>query len=246
MHGLDVDGIADLQRNTNDLEESDRLVNRLMALSTLYDCHILCVLHANPGTDKARGHLGSSLQRKAESVLFVHRADDCSIVEPQFCRNEPFERFAFRVSEEGIPQLCDMPTFTPERRNNEQAIVEDLYGGVIERKTLVNKLMESGYTNVNAQMRIKRAIDKGLLFLDGDRVVSANYVPHPIKQAEPIGRVEQSEPKVTAPVVTEATVTAPAVTEATVTAPTLMPLPEPAPPKCRHPHDEWYDDDYPF
>lgn len=235
-----IDGVADLQNNTNDLAESDALVSELMALSTKANTHIICVLHTNPGSDKARGHLGSSLQRKAESVLFVHRADECSIVEPQFCRNEPFERFAFCVSEEGIPQLCDMPTFNPERRNNEQAIVEDLYGGVIERKTLVNKLMDSGYTNVNAQMRIKRAIDKGLLFVDGDRVVSANYVPHPTKQAEPFGRVEQTEPTATAP-----TVSAPAVTEATVSAPTLMPLPEPAPPKCRHPHDEW-EEDYPF
>lgn len=181
--------------NTNDLAESDALVAELMALSTKTQAHIVCVLHTNPGSDKARGHLGSSLQRKAESVLFVHRADECSIVEPQFCRNEPFERFAFSVSEEGIPQLCDMPNFNPERRNNEQAIVEDLYGGVIERKTLVNKLMESGYTNVNAQMRIKRAIDKGLLRLDNDRVVSANYVPHPTKQAEAVGRWSSPSPR---------------------------------------------------
>ncbi len=143
-----------------------------------------------------------------------------------------------------------MPNFSPERRNNEQAIVEDLYGGVIERKTLVNKLMESGYTNVNAQMRIKRAIDKGLLRLENDRVVSANYVPHPTKQAEAVGRVEQAEPKVTAPAVSEPTVSAPVATAPTVSAhtvsePTLMPLPEPLKPKCRHPHDEW-EENYPF
>ena len=93
-----IDGIADLQRNTNDLEESDALVGALMRLSTQTNTHIICVLHTNPGTDKARGHLGSSLQRKAESVIFVHRVGECSIVEPQFCRNEPFERFAFTIS----------------------------------------------------------------------------------------------------------------------------------------------------
>ena len=77
-----IDGIADLQRNTNDLEESDALVAELMALSTKAETHILCVLHTNPGSDKARGHLGSSLQRKAETVLFVHRVGDISVVEP--------------------------------------------------------------------------------------------------------------------------------------------------------------------
>ena len=224
-----IDGVADLQNNTNDLAESDALVAELMALSTKTHTHIVCVLHTNPGSDKARGHLGSSLQRKAESVLFVHRADDCSIVEPQFCRNESFERFAFRVSEEGIPQLCDMPNTNPQQRNSEQAIVEDVYGGVIERKTLVNKLMESGHTKASAQMRIKRAIDKGLLRLDNDRVVSVNYTLHP---AEPAGYAECA-----VPTVSEATPSVPTVSEAT-----LMPLPEPISPQYRLPHDEWADD----
>ncbi|MBR5200299.1 MAG: AAA family ATPase [Alistipes sp.] len=39
-----IDGIADLQRNTNDLEESDALVTELMTLSTIAQTHILCVL----------------------------------------------------------------------------------------------------------------------------------------------------------------------------------------------------------
>ena len=37
-----------------------------MSLSTKTNTHILCVLHTNPGSDKARGRLGSSLQRKAK------------------------------------------------------------------------------------------------------------------------------------------------------------------------------------
>ena len=168
-----IDGIADLQRNTNDLEESDALVAELMALSTLSNTHIICVLHTNPGSDKARGHLGSSLQRKAESALFVHRVDDCTVVEPQFCRNEPFERFAFTISEQGIPQLCDLPK-AMDNRNEVVAIVEDIYGGVIERSTLVTKLMERlKFSKSAAHMRIKRLIDRGLLYLDGDRVASA-------------------------------------------------------------------------
>ena len=71
------------------------LLGKDMPLSNgLTNTHILCVLHTNPGSDKARGHLGSSLQRKAETVIFVHRNGESSVVEPQFCRNEPFERFA--------------------------------------------------------------------------------------------------------------------------------------------------------
>ena len=167
-----IDGIADLQNNTNDLEESDALVGLLMALSTKTNTHILCVLHTNPGSDKARGHLGSSLQRKAETVIFVHRNGECSVVEPQFCRNEPFERFAFAVNEEGIPEICDIPQSGEIDIN--RRIVDILateYGGVIERVTLWKKLVEAlGLNAPTAKMRVKRLIDKGLLAADGNLV----------------------------------------------------------------------------
>ena len=168
-----IDGIADLQRNTNDLEESDALVSELMAISTKGDCHIICVLHTNPGSDKARGHLGSSLQRKAESVLYVHRDGDISIVEPQFCRNEPFERFSFYVDDEGIPTLCDTPNSTT---NTEDAIVKMLneeFGGCVERKVLANKLVaQCGITYSTASMRLTRLIRRGLLHADNGLVRS--------------------------------------------------------------------------
>ena len=170
-----IDGIADLQRNTNDLEESDALVAELMALSTIAQTHIICVLHTNPGSDKARGHLGSSLQRKAETVIFVHRNGDCSIVEPQFCRNEPFERFAFNISEEGIPQLCPLPAVDTEH-NEVVALLEDSYGGAIERATLVNKLIETkGLKRTTAQMKVKRLVENGTLIAQGNMVSTPDH-----------------------------------------------------------------------
>ena len=169
-----IDGIADLQRNTNDLEESDALVTELMAISTIAQTHILCVLHTNPGSDKARGHLGSSLQRKSESVLFVHRVGDVSVVEPQFCRNEPFERFAFTIDDDGIPMLCDVPGVS-DGRHPAVAILEDTFGGAVERPTLVNKLIEvRSLKRTTAAMQINRLIDKGLLIADGNIVRSAS------------------------------------------------------------------------
>ena len=167
-----IDGIADLQRNTNDLEESDALVGALMSLSTKTNTHILCVLHTNPGSDKARGHLGSSLQRKAETVIFVHRNGECSVVEPQFCRNEPFERFAFQVNSDGLPELCNLPTETLTKEEEVVAVVRDSFGGSIERKVLVNKLQQTlGLARTTAQMRVSRAIRKGVL-LQNDNLVT--------------------------------------------------------------------------
>ena len=131
-------------------------------------------MHTNPGSDKARGHLGSSLQRKAETVLFVHRVGDTSVVEPQFCRNEPFERFAFTINEEGIPEICDLPNEHSDERHPAVALLEDTFGGAIERLTLVNKLVEiHGLKKTTAQMQIARLIKRGVLIANGGVVQTA-------------------------------------------------------------------------
>ena len=167
-----IDGVADLQRNTNDLEESDALVDELMKLSTQANTHIISVLHTNPGSDKARGHLGSSLQRKCEAVLFVHRDGECTIVEPQFCRNEPFERFAFSINDAGIPEVCPLPMEgATSDRHPAIALLEDEYGGAIERTTLIRKLTErQGIKQHAAAMQVQRLISKGSLIADGRMV----------------------------------------------------------------------------
>ena len=163
-----VDGISDLMYNTNDIEESDRIVGQLMALSTEYNCHIICVLHTNPNSDKARGHVGSALQRKAETVMFVHKVGDCSVVEPQFCRNEEFEPFAFLIDEEGLPCLTDLPKEREESRNECVNIMQRYYPNGIERLILLDKLQsELGIGYGTAQVKVSKALRSGKLLSDG-------------------------------------------------------------------------------
>ena len=163
-----VDGISDLMYNTNDIEESDRIVGRLMALSTEHNCHILCVLHTNPNSDKARGHIGSTLQRKAETVIFVHKVGECSVAEPQFCRNEEFEPFAFIIDEEGLPVECDLPKESISPSNDCVCIMEQYYPNGIERGILIDRLIsDKGLTYGAAQARISRALRSGYLTSDG-------------------------------------------------------------------------------
>ena len=68
--------------------------------------HIQTVLHLNKGDDNARGHIGTKLNNKAESVVLIPRdnADaDRSFVSPTIIRSKAFQPFAFRLSEdEGI------------------------------------------------------------------------------------------------------------------------------------------------
>jgi hypothetical protein len=66
-----VDGIADLVFDPNDSAECFAIVGHFHALAIKHEAAILTVLHENPGAveGKTRGHLGSQLERKAETNL---------------------------------------------------------------------------------------------------------------------------------------------------------------------------------
>jgi hypothetical protein len=71
-----IDGVGDLVVNVNDPEESNEFVSELHQLAIKYDTVIIVVLHENPGENtqgKTRGHLGSELERKAETNLRLEK-----------------------------------------------------------------------------------------------------------------------------------------------------------------------------
>ena len=80
-HSFFLDGIGDFVADVNDPEECNAFVARLHGLAIEHDTHILTVLHLNPTSEtKSRGHLGSQLERKAETNLRIEKKDGVSIV----------------------------------------------------------------------------------------------------------------------------------------------------------------------
>ena len=103
-----IDGIADLVSDANNLEESNLIVQKIMAWSTVYDCHIVTVIHSNFGSDKPTGHLGSFLEKKAETQIQLERYPNklgAITVSCKRSRNTPFEQFDFRLDENGLPKV---------------------------------------------------------------------------------------------------------------------------------------------
>ena len=72
-----LDGAADFMPDVNSPEESDSFVSELHELAIKHNTIIGVVLHENPGKanelDKARGHLGSHLERKCEGIIRVEK-----------------------------------------------------------------------------------------------------------------------------------------------------------------------------
>jgi len=103
-----IDGIADLCSDVNNIEESNNVVQKLMKWTKELNCHIVTVIHSNFGTDKPTGHLGSFLEKKAETQIQLELNTVNKGLVKVSCkrsRNAPFEDFNFKVNNFGLPQV---------------------------------------------------------------------------------------------------------------------------------------------
>ena len=71
-----IDGIRDLMLDINSTGESVEVINKMMEWSSRYDLHIHCVLHLNKGDNNVRGHIGTEMSNKAETVLVISKSND--------------------------------------------------------------------------------------------------------------------------------------------------------------------------
>ena len=111
-----IDGIADLVSDANNLEESSAIVQKVMSWTSIYKCHIVTVIHSNSGSDKPTGHLGSFLEKKAETQIQLQRDENklgAITVSCKRSRNTPFESFDFKLDPSGLPKIIN-----PDDLNN--------------------------------------------------------------------------------------------------------------------------------
>lgn len=66
-----LDVLTDCLVNFNDPKVSLELVDMMNTCINEHDITFICVIHENPGSDKARGHLGTEIMNKASTVMQV-------------------------------------------------------------------------------------------------------------------------------------------------------------------------------
>lgn len=115
-----LDGIRDLVFDINEPKEATNVTGSLMRWADTFDCHILSILHQNKGNEHARGHLGSEMINKSETVIKVEKDEQkkLTVCTPEFTRGEPFPIFAFDRDAAGMPQIVNyQPTITASESN---------------------------------------------------------------------------------------------------------------------------------
>jgi hypothetical protein len=166
---LFIDGSADLVEDTNDLQSSERLVADLLTLSSKYNLGIITIVHSNPGGEgKVRGHLGSCLERKAETVITLERdgMSDRIKVKPRQTRNKPFEAFIITLDDQGDPELVSQDE---SPRTAEDWLLYLLEPGKKYRnRDLVEMVVNKGYGRTTVQHAITSALQHGRINKKGD------------------------------------------------------------------------------
>lgn len=100
-----IDICSDLVYNTNDIEQSSFVVNKLAELSEKYSLHVLCSIHLSRNGE-ATGHLGSALLKRSDLVVKLKKSGDVNCVYPQYARDEPFPPYGFKI-QDGMPVLVE-------------------------------------------------------------------------------------------------------------------------------------------
>jgi len=162
-----IDGISDLSVDTNDLKLADKLVTDLRIWATECDLHILNVIHLNPGdlSHKMKGHLGTKLADKSETVLGISvdkENDSNRIVQSLASRNRKSDPFVFEITEQGVPSIiedynvCDV--VEKQRRPNKTKNLKDKQFEILTEAFLNSK--EDGINYSELVDRVKRAYIK--------------------------------------------------------------------------------------
>lgn len=172
-----IDGIRDFVLDINDVKESSRLKDLLMWIHHQYDCHICCVLHQNKGDSNARGHLGSELTNKSETVFSLEPIANTTKVIPTCCRNMQFNQFAFEIDEEtSLPKLCIGSTKMRREKKLTPAL-EELFdeGKTYKYSELIPILqVKLGIKKSTAEANLRHALKVRLVIKDDDGTYRLN------------------------------------------------------------------------
>lgn len=172
-----IDGYADCVRSVNDDVDCAEFVANLLYAAQMLNMPILGVLHLNPGSDfKSRGHLGSELDRKSETVLQIHQDGEIREIWTSKARKKRIHkgegiRFEWSDEARGFIEVEGSAEDEKKRQQATEArqIIHRIYEAsgmeAWKHSDLVDKILEvTGKKSKNtAQTRIDWALEGGVL-----------------------------------------------------------------------------------
>lgn len=112
---MSIDGYVDLVTDFNSLEQAKGLEENLLSWTQKGKFHCTGVLHKNFGSSKPVGHVGSSILKKAETVVFIEKEGDNITAKCEYSRNIPFGDIVYSVNDEWLPY--EVTDYVPPKQN---------------------------------------------------------------------------------------------------------------------------------
>ena len=158
-----IDGVADLITDTNDNKQSSDVITQIMATTKKNNCHVLTVIHANPGSEKARGHLASECLRKSETAILAEAKGEVTLCKFLKTRDIRPSDFAFMVHD-GLPIATD--SLPPSDKSDKLSLtIKEIMPEWPEQKKYaeLSKALQVklGVKERAAEDNIKRAVERG-------------------------------------------------------------------------------------
>ncbi|MDR1116399.1 MAG: AAA family ATPase [Tannerella sp.] len=141
-----IDGIRDMVYDINSPGESTKIISKLMQWTDERQIHIHTILHQNKADENARGHIGTELNNKAETVLEVAKDKfdgNISTVQAVHIRAMDFQPFAFRINDDALPELVEEYSFDKTKTESRFFDYSELKDGQ-HRQALEAAFSESG------------------------------------------------------------------------------------------------------
>lgn len=111
------------------------------------------------------GPYGLGSGAKGGNGVSIHRVGRVSVVEPQFCRAPPSGRFAFRVDDDRLPDLCDLPA---QGGDNGVKTLQDVFSAA-ECTTFCRRMAQTKHVSCDSvKMRVSQALKRGQIVPSGD------------------------------------------------------------------------------
>jgi hypothetical protein len=173
-----LDGVGDLVLDANSIEESSAAVTHFHSVAIEFATVLVAVLHENPdstgkGNAKGRGHLGSFLERKSESVIrLVKDADDITTQFSGKCRHASIPEskgFRFAYDPEKGMHLSVGPRGEEPPSEDERCTVRDVFDlpeavGGLRYSRLKALIMEiATVSEATAKRRVTRFLASNLI-----------------------------------------------------------------------------------
>lgn len=152
-----VDGVADFVKEVNDSQEVDTFMQKLRKLADEHRVCVVVTIHENPGTDKARGHLGSDLSRRAGATLRLEKDRKTGIHTLSIAENRrgaDHLSTCFRWDDDlGRHVSISAP---PPVADKVKPILDGLRGQEVKARELIAKLELAGSTKQAAKKTVQR------------------------------------------------------------------------------------------